>query len=104
MSESVTCSRCGNPRDLSLVTMPYSPDVEVGRILVYCPNCRSDMAKLIGLIIPIGEVSPEVFLELYRTGKTESDPAIATEIVFGKVKPEIARHAEYILAQKSGND
>lgn len=97
----VNCSRCGNREGLSLVTIPYQDDAGAGRILVYCRNCQADMIGQLGETIPLGKVSPGVFLDLYRTGKTTSDPFTAVELVFGKPDPDLVREAQNALNGKA---
>ena len=91
------CSRCGGGGELALVTLRYSRHAPGGRILVYCSRCREDFAPWIGVCIALDAVTDEVFLGLYRTGKTESDPATAVEIVFGKDRHDLVSAATLIL-------
>ncbi len=100
-----SCSRCGetgsNAQDhgkrLSLVTIPRGGGQGGGRVLVYCQGCWTEMASQIGEVIPMEMVSPSVFLDLYRTGKTGSDPFTACELVFGRVEPDLVREAQTLM-------
>lgn len=93
----VNCSRCGNREGLSLVTIPYQEAAGAGRILVYCSTCQAGAANQLAEIIPLGKVSPGVFLDLYRTGKTTSDPFTAVELVYGRSDPDLVREAQNVL-------
>ena len=53
--------------------------------------------RQLGETIPLGKVSSGVFLDLYRTGKTTSDPFTACELVFGSVKPDLVREAQTLM-------
>ena len=75
----------------------FQEDAGAGRILVYCRTCQVDMAGQLGETIPLGKVSSGVFLDLYRTGKTTSDPFTACELVFGSVKPDLVREAQTLM-------
>jgi hypothetical protein len=92
-----TCSSCGGQEDLHLVTLPFEQKVgAVGRTLLYCWKCRTP-GQALGVSIPIDLVNEAVFCWLYFTGRTASEPSIATEIVFGEERPELARRlAEFI--------
>ena len=95
------CSRCGSQDDLHLITAQMcGPDVP-GRVLVYCPQCRGELAHMLGLDVPLGEVDVEFFVGLYRDGKTESAPDIAAEIVFGEALPDAIRGAEEAPDEKT---
>lgn len=91
------CSRCGSGGELALVTLRYSSHAPAGRILVYCPRCRADFARHIGVHIALDAVTDEIFLGLYRTGNTGSDPATAVDIVFGKDRHDLVSAATLIL-------
>jgi hypothetical protein len=100
--EDRRCSRCGSFDHLSLVTLRYSDTESAGRILLYCGRCR-EWAKLwIGVTITIEELTPDIFLDLYRTKQTASDPYTAVEIAFGESKPLLVQEAKRIL--KSHDD
>jgi len=46
---SPTCSCCSSTDDLHLVTaFLYGPDAQ-GRVLVYCPKCRGELAHMLGV-------------------------------------------------------
>lgn len=94
-----SCSRCGGNTDLHLVTIPYEdrPGAS-GRVLLYCWTCRSD-AKSLGVSIPLGLVTDNIFIWLYTSSRATSDPDIAAALVFGKARPELAA-----ILQKSPND
>jgi len=92
------CSRCGDGRDLHLVTaLIWEPEVP-GRVLVYCVDCRTELAHKLGVSLPLDEVDVETFVELYREGKTASAPDMAAEIVFGEALPDAVEGAKEILA------
>jgi len=99
MSRLAKCSSCGSSRDLHLVTAPYSPESDEGRTLVYCLACRNESNILFGVSIPIELVTPDVFLHLYRLGKTSSQPDTAVEIVFGEIDQRLIEQANQIRAQ-----
>ena len=91
------CSRCGARYELALVTLRYSQHEPGGRVLLYCPQCRTDFSNHIGVCIPLDDVTDDVFLELYRTGNAESDPSIAVRMVYGEDRPELVRAAGLLL-------
>ena len=103
----VSCSRCGKTggkeqgsgKGLSLVTIPYEAGQRSGRALVYCQKCKAEMADCIAEVIPLEMVSPGVLLDLYRTGKTASDPFTVCELIFGRVEPELVREAQALISQ-----
>lgn len=68
-----------------------------GRVLLYCERCRKAGNDRISVSIPIKKITPELFLDLYRTGKTESSPPTAVEIVFGEKIQELIQEANSIL-------
>jgi hypothetical protein len=72
-----------------------------GRVLVYCAMCRENYRDYIGKSIPLELVSKEVFLELYRTNRTSSDPQTAVEIVFGKDDFNLVCEAMRLLSLQS---
>jgi hypothetical protein len=85
MSSRPTCSRCGASDDLHVVTMRYSADEPGGRLLVYCSRCGEEMNPATSL--PIALCTPEVFVDYYRRGLTNSAPDIAAALVFGEGAP-----------------
>ena len=103
--DMVSCSRCGKTggkergsgKGLSLVTIPYEAGQGSGRVLVYCQECWTEMADCVAEVIPLEMVSPGVLLDLYRTGKTVSDPFTACQLVFGHAKPELVREARALM-------
>tara|TARA_B100000446_G_scaffold175907_1_gene187104 strand:- start:7804 stop:8172 length:369 start_codon:yes stop_codon:yes gene_type:complete len=105
MKTEASCSRCGGAdasdpgKGLSLVTIPYDGGQGAGRILVYCRSCWTDMAEHVAEVIPLEMVSPGVLLDLYRTGKTTSDPFTACELLFGRAEPELVREAQVLISQ-----
>lgn len=105
MKTEACCSRCGCAdvsaagKGLSLVTIPYDGGQGPGRILVYCRDCWAGMAEQVAEVIPLEMVSPGVLLDLYRTGKTTSDPFTACELLFGCVKPELVREAQVLISR-----
>ena len=99
----VNCSRCGSLDVLSLVTVPYEQGGVAGRVLIYCDACRADMNDMLGEIIPLAKVSPAVLLDLYRTGKTASDPFTTVQLVFGRTDTDLVRQAQAVLNGKEGS-
>ena len=97
MKESVKCSRCGDKSHLNLVTIRYAEDSEPGRLLVYCRQCRNDFSKHINVDISLDEITPENFIDLYRTNKTSSDPITAAEIAFGIADAEVVNTAQMYI-------
>lgn len=96
-----TCSRCGGVEDLHLVTIPESSGPgQVGRLLLYCWTCRGERGSF-GVSIPVDLVTPELCAWLYRSGRTRSDPEIATTIAFGRATPELATKLRQILQQQA---
>ena len=85
-----TCSNCSSKDDLHLVTLGRG----MGRTLVYCPRCRS------GVSIPLSIVTEDLFIDLYKLGKTTSNPPSAIKVVFGLELPELQRKLERILSKK----
>ncbi len=81
------------------MTVSYDGVSETGRLLVYCHLCREHFKKLLLVNVPLNEVNSEVWLNLYASGRTQSDPTTACEIVFGKVIHNIVKQAEDILCQ-----
>ncbi len=104
MREDIRCSRCASLRDLFLVTQPYSDDSEEGRMLIYCPDCRQDYEHRLIVHAPLTEMNPEKFLDMYREGKTSSDPETAAQIVFGAPDSRLVRSALEIIAARSLSD
>lgn len=106
----VSCSRCGKTggkeqvsgKGLSLVTLSYEEGMGSGRVLVYCQECWIAMADCVAEVIPLEMVSPGVLLDLYRTGKTVSDPFTACQLVFGHAKPELVREAQALINSQCG--
>ena len=98
------CSRCGSGRDLHLVTAQLWEPEGPGRILVYCVECRTELAHMLGVSLPLEEVDVEAFVGLYRKGKTASAPDMAAEIVFGEVLPDAVEGAKEILDAVLTND
>ena len=94
------CSRCGSRDDLHLVTAQMCGPDAPGRVLVYCANCRSELAHMLGVDVPLSEVDVEFFVGLYRDGKTESAPDTTAEIVFVEALPDAVVGAEEVLAQR----
>ena len=104
MREDIHCSRCGSLRDLFLVTQPYSDGSDEGRMLVYCPECRQDYEHRLIVHAPLTEINPERFLDMYREGRTSSDPKNAAEIIFGVPDPRLVRSALEIMAARKPHD
>lgn len=101
MTEEPRCSRCGSTAKLALVTVRYIEGEGPGRVLVYCPTCRTDFGDSIGVNIPLESLTSEAFLDLYRTKKTSSHPETAVEIVFGEKRPELVSEATRLLRETS---
>lgn len=97
--KDISCSRCGDFDRLNLVTIRYEQNGESGRVLVYCPPCRNDFRAHMGVCIPLTELTVEMFLDLYRSGKTASDPHQAVSIAFGVTDETIIREVELVLSQ-----
>lgn len=97
---SRSCSNCAANDDLYLVTIGGPGSEANGRTLLYCPRCRVSNQHQIDISWPLGLLTPGTFLELYRTGRTESDPRIAVEIVFGRGNAWIADEASDILERR----
>ena len=104
MREDIRCSRCGSLQDLFLVTQPYSDDSDEGRMLVYCPKCRQVYEHRLIVHAPLAEMNPERFLDMYREGKTSSDPETASQIVFGTPDFRLVRSALEIMAARNLSD
>lgn len=96
-SETIKCSRCGARRGLRLVTLRYSEREKAGRLLLYCDGCREQMFHLIGVELPIEDVTDQTFLDLYRAGLTGSEPEMASAIVFGERRTDTVCQATAIL-------
>ena len=94
------CSRCGSSERLNLITLMHSPPEIAGRTLLYCADCRKELSNRIGVSIPIDDLTPEAFLELYRDGKTESEPSTAVMIVFGEENQPLVEAAKKLLSDK----
>lgn len=100
MYSSVNCSSCGGKGDLYFVTCGQAGSDSPGRTLVYCAACRKERHQMIDVSIPLSLLTPDLFLDLYRLGKTTSSPDTAVELVFGKPVDEISRAAEAILSTR----
>jgi hypothetical protein len=100
MQSAVSCSRCGGSRDLHFVTCGEPGGDFPGRALVYCSDCRKGMHHMIDVSLPLSQLTPEIFLNLYRLGKTESNPESAIKIAFGKDNEHLAHAVEAILRSK----
>lgn len=101
---AVTCSGCGAGGGLHLVVAGQPPGSSFpGRLLTYCPRCRShpELTSPVSVSIPLELVTPELFLGLYRLKVTESDPEQATQIVFGAAPRQLVRAAK--RATRSAN-
>lgn len=53
------------------------------------------------VVLPIEELNEARFLDVYREGKTSSDPETAVELVFGEPRPALAAQAQRIMAQRT---
>ena len=104
MREDVRCSRCASLQDLFLVTQPYEDGFAEGRMLVYCPKCRQDYEHRLIVHAPLSEMNPERFLDMYREGKTSSDPETASKIVFGMLDSRLVQSALEIMAGRDLGD
>ena len=103
-SPKTHCSRCGSMEDLHLVTAQLWEPEGPGRILVYCVNCRTELAHMLGVDLPLAEVDEDAFVELYREGKTDSAPDMAAEIVFGEALPDAVAGTRAILDATLADD
>ncbi len=101
-NDVVNCSSCGCQEGLHMVIIPYEENRTPGRVLVYCGACREVVADRISEAIPLAKVSRGVFLDLYRSGKTASDPFTAVELVFGRSDTDLVREAQGILNASNG--
>jgi hypothetical protein len=99
VSKSVHCSRCGGNEDLYFVTCRELGDSSLGRILVYCQSCRSEMQQIIDISVPLTLVTKDLFLSLYRLGKTASDPMTSVNIVFGIQDHRLQSEVEKIIQE-----
>ena len=94
------CSNCAATNDLYLVTCGTPGSDFPGRTLLYCPDCRLANNHMIGVSWPRALLTRESFLDLYRLGKTESDPSMAVKLVFGSEIELICESAKEILASR----
>ena len=92
------CSNCAATNDLYLVTCGTPGSDTPGRTLLYCPDCRSANNHMIDVSWPRALLTRESFLDLYRLGKTESDPSMAVKLVFGSEIETICETAKEIIA------
>lgn len=97
MSRLVNCSRCGEEGDLHFVTCGEAGGSNAGRALVYCAQCRRDMKQHIDISLPLKLMTSELLLSLYRLGKTDSDPEMAIEMVFGEINELLVKEASSIM-------
>lgn len=108
-SQERRCSSCGAP-PWWLVTVPYSPALLAGRLLLYCDECRRRMAPRLGTVIPISLLDQEpgtVLRLLYRSGATESEPDVVAEMVGvppGAWSDEAKRRIDGVTASDGGFD
>ncbi len=94
------CSKCRSSDDLHLVTLGEPGGGQPGRALLYCARCRAQPGHRIDISWPLGLLTPGTFLELYRMGKTVSDPRMAVHLVFGQGNDWIATEAADLLERR----
>ncbi|MFC0682575.1 hypothetical protein ACFFGH_32500 [Lysobacter korlensis] len=95
-----SCSNCSSAEDLYFVTIGSPGGDLPGRALLYCPRCRATNQHQVDISWPLALLTPGTFLQLYRTGKTESDPRQAVRIVFGPGHDWISTEAGDILERR----
>lgn len=103
MSLNVLCSNCGAVDDLYFVTYGEPGGDFPGRTLVYCSACRKANNHRIDVSLPLGLMTPAIFIGLYQTGRTESHPETAVEIVFGEQLPAVVEAAYNAMSARSSN-
>ena len=111
---AVSCSGCGNTDINSLAVVLAGCPSFMGmplRILVYCRSCRDPAARRapFALAVPLADASEELLLSWYRDdnnpseskyAKTESDPEVASALVFGEARPDFIEKAKAAIAAR----
>lgn len=97
MNSVVDCSNCNGVEDLYFVTCGDPGSDFPGRTLVYCAHCRREKFTMIDISLPLSLLTPDIFRQLYVMGKTESDPATAIDIVFGRSERALQWELEAII-------
>lgn len=95
-----SCSSCTATDDLHLVILGQPGSDAPGRTLLHCPRCRTGHRDQVDISWPRRLLTPGTFLELYRMGKTGSDPRMAVGLVFGPGHEWIATEAADILERR----
>jgi hypothetical protein len=98
------CSNCASPDDLYFVTVSQPGSYGPGRTLLYCPRCRAANQHQLDISWPLALLTPGTFLQLFRSGKTESDPRTSVHLVFGPGNDWIAAEAADILERRQTGD
>lgn len=77
---------CGQPAEY-LVTWPYAQGSQSaqGRLLVYCSECRSKKASVLGLVVPLSLIElagiDDALCLMYESGYTRTDPGAARDVL-----------------------
>ena len=99
MINKKTCSRCGEKRNLHLITFSYGDNNPSGRLLLYCFDCRTsqDVNHKIDTSIPIEIVTESILEDLYRLKKTVADPDTFLNIILGVDNQKLLNKINKIL-------
>tara|TARA_A100000164_G_C21485023_1_gene575263 strand:+ start:28 stop:351 length:324 start_codon:yes stop_codon:yes gene_type:complete len=99
MINKKTCSRCGEKRNLHLITFSYGDNNPSGRLLLYCFDCRTsqDVNHKIDTSIPIEIVTESILEDLYRLKKTYSDPDTFLKMILEVDNPNLLNKINKIL-------
>lgn len=92
------CSNCAGTRDLYFVTNGTQGGDFPGRTMIYCAQCRKEKPGNLDISLPIELLTTELFKGLYRLGKTETDPQMAIQVVFGQAIPSLQKELNEILS------
>lgn len=95
-----SCSNCDATDDLYFVTLGIAGPDQPGRAVLHCPRCRRDTGQQVDISWPLRLLTPGTFLELYRTGKVETDPQRLSCSVFGRGHDWIADEASDMLQRR----
>lgn len=98
------CSNCAASDDLHVVTLGAPGSQAPARLAVLCPACRERDGARIDISWPLRLLTPGTFLELYRLGRTESDPRMAVHAVFGAGHDWVSTEAADILERRRLGD
>lgn len=88
---------CGSHEDLHVVTCNDSDLLGPGRILVHCRHCRISNRSRTAVSFPLSMLTEQIFVELYRTGQTRSDPEISVPMVMGEDNPKLVHEIQSFL-------